>query len=724
MGKYSDMLLGAKLSATPETSVPMSKDVLISADKPAPISTVAKASFASTVPGQVAIFAQNRFPNEPIERALSRYGIEGNKIYFVGDDGKKYYENLPLSAIGEKPGVAGKVGAALREIPETLASATGPVVQSAAALPAALIGSPGLGIATAGLLSGGAELGKQKLGQQFGSGENINPAMIGVETALGAGGQAIGELASMAINRGRFATDAKQLKGPAPEGAITDPSMSMTRGELSQRVASGSEQFDVPTTMGEQTRLPSLITRQKVLMSRPEAAELLDEFYEIRNKKVRDALYKQFDIISPMLDASAARMAGVRGAESVIKAEKQALRLQANPLYKEAEQVTGININPLIDQIKEMQLTTKSSLKGPLQKAINDLQVKVPSAVKDGKITYKKVADDSLIGLDTAQKSIFDSIKVLRRNGRDNAANQLSDIHKQLIETLENSSDAYKQARAIYAEDMPKITALTESSVGQAAKLKKINKEMNITNVMFNPKTSDGATVKAARQAFVKTGQVDSFNGIVRSYLQETLESIPTHADGKKPNIGSYFRNKIGGTPNAANILKEALGGGESVKEFFWLLDTLNATGVAMGKESFTAFAQAAQKDILREGSGIVAPVIETLEFWNTPSRVAGYLKAINSDKYAGRLAEILTTQTGKDAMKQVTKLKPRSRAAIVALSGLLTQSGFEGGLSAITNKNRDFSAAMVGPELVNPQQPTKQSYSNRLLGSGLLQNQ
>ena len=75
---------------------------------------------------------------------------------------------------------------------------------------------------------------------------------------------------------------------------------------------------------------------------------------------------------------------------------------------------------------------------------------------------------------------------------------------------------------------MPKITALTDSQVGQAAKLGQKGKEINITNVMFNPRTSDGATVKAARDAFVKAGQVDKYNGILRSFLQETLENIPT----------------------------------------------------------------------------------------------------------------------------------------------------------------------------------------------------
>ena len=717
MGKYSDMLLGAKLSPTPETSVPLSSDVTISSEQPASFSTIARASFANTVPGQVAIFAQARFPNEPLERALSRYGIQDNRIFYVDDDGRQYFENIPLSNIGQQPTVAGKVGAALREIPETLASATGPILQSAAALPAALIGSPAVGIPTAAVLSGGAELGKQALGQQFGSGENINPLNVAIETGLGAGGQAFGDLASMAINRGRFATDVNQLKGPAPEGALTDPSMSMTRGELSQRIAQGSERFDVPTTMAEQTRLPSLVTRQKVLMSRPEAAELLDEFYEIRNDKVRDALYKQFDIISPMTDASAARVTGARGADLVIESEKQALRLQAKPLYQEAEQVTGIDIKPLIDELNEMMLTAKSTLKGPLTKALKDLQVDVPVSFKGGKVQTKRVADDSLIGLDKAQKSIFDSIQKLKASNKPNAARDLTLIHKNLIDILENSSDAYKQARAIYAEDMPKITALTESQVGQAAKLGQKGKEINITNVMFNPRTSDGATVKAARDAFVKAGQVDKYNGILRSYLQETLENIPTLQSGRKPNIGSYFRNKLAGTKNSANILKEALGGGDSLKEFFWLLDTLNATGIATGKESITAFAQAAQKDIQREGSGVVGPLIESLEFWRSPSRVAGYIKGVNADKYAARLAEILTTKTGRDALKEVSKLKPRSRAAIVALSGLLVQSGFEGAVAAINNRSMDYSAAIMGPELVNENQQQRRSYSDRLLG-------
>ena len=704
MGKYSERLLGgedARMVATnqdPLLAKGTSPGAQALSSQPADIDVIRQASFPRTIQGRRNIYAKNRFPDLPQNEAVKRYGYDDDgRLFYVGDDGGYYYENPPLSL---------DRGDFLRQAGETVASSVGPATNVLPALPAAAIGSTGIGVPAAAALSAGGEALRQQRAESYGADEGYSIPMMALEGTVGAVGQGVGNLATSALNTRRFATDAGQLARPAPFDAATDPTMGqMTRQQMGERVAGGSEKFNVPTTMAEQTGLPSLVARQKTLMSYPQASELLDNFYNVRNEKVRNALYRAFESVSPLASGAQARAQGVKASEGIISREKFILQNKARPLYQKAEEVTGVNVTDLIKELKSSLPRAKGSARGAVEQTIKDLQITVKRKGRN-----VSVPDDSLIGLDAAQKALFDRINGLKKETQGAAAKQLGDVHKRLINVLEDASPDYKQARAIYATDRPAITELEQSVIGEAARLKG-RKESGITNIMFNPRFSSAETVKSARKAFFDAGSEAEWNGIVRSWLQETLESVPSSTTGATVNLGGAFRKKIAGDATKAKIFKEALGGGENTKNFFWLMDTLSATGRAMGKESFTAFAQQAQKEISRESTGLTAPLIESLEVWNTPSRIAGYMKAIQTDNYAARLAEILTTKTGKEAMKEISKLSPRSRSGITALTGLLTKSGFESAVSAL---NRPSEGMLPDIELVQPGE--KIPYSQRLL--------
>ena len=60
--------------------------------------------------------------------------------------------------------------------------------------------------------------------------------------------------------------------------------------------------------------------------------------------------------------------------------------------------------------------------------------------------------------------------------------------------------------------------------------------------------------------------------------------------------------------------------------------------------------------------------------------------------------------------MKELTKLSPTSRSAIVALTGLLTKSGFEKGLNEINKPSQGML-----PPIESPRETVKQDYSSKI---------
>ena len=288
-------------------------------------------------------------------------------------DGRMFSVGAAVVFSSETPPLSFDRGDFLRQTGETVASSVGPATNVLPALPAAAISSTGIGVPAAAALSASGEALRQQRAEAYGANEGFSIPMMALEGTVGAIGQGVGNLTTSALNTRRFATDAGQLARPAPFNAATDPTMGqMTRQQMGERVASGSEKFNVPTTMAEQTGLPSLVARQKTLMSYPQASELLDNFYNVRNEKVRNALYRAFESVSPLSSGSQARAQGVKASEGIISREKLILQNKARPLYQKAEEVIGVNVTDLIKELKSSLPRTKGSARGAVEQTIKD----------------------------------------------------------------------------------------------------------------------------------------------------------------------------------------------------------------------------------------------------------------------------------------------------------------------------------------------------------------
>lgn len=635
-----------------------------SSEKPASKTAMFNASFPKDLANKVAVYASHRFPDIPVKTAMEKYGIKDDRIFFVADDGNPYWENPPasLDRIALDESIVANAGAAV----PMLSSVVGELAGAAVPL-------PGTGMAGA-VIGGSTGEGLRQLAAQKTMPPSMQPPPfdlmdIGIEGAAGGIGSGIGRGIVAMTNRGRRVNDARELQEPstALEFGTTDVPVSRTVQQQADYLAEGGARSGIPVTAAEQTGLRSVVNAQKALMVYPGANDILDQFYKIRNMKVRTALDGWFASVSPVGGAAlTARQRGVDAAGAAIERERQILQRQAKPFYQEAELVYDVDVKPVISMLGAKIQKAKGGVKAKLESIRKDLNVDVTF---EGVTTT--VPDRSIRGLDSAKKRIDAAIKKATKKGDNDAVKELNDVRVVLLAKMDEAAPTYGQARGVYEEGMPKVTELTKSLVGDIAKT---NSPMSAPQMLFSSKLSDAATVKQAREAFKEAGRSDAWNGMLESWLRETAENIPTTASSGLPvNIGSAMRSKIASTPRQQKILMEALKDiPNGVKNAVWLMDVLDATSRAMATESNTAMLTAAGKDLANAGSGWLGGGIELFQVWEAPRKIGSILKAISQNKYTENLARMLTTDANTEAMNALRKMSPRSATTVAALATVL----------------------------------------------------
>lgn len=80
-------------------------------------------------------------------------------------------------------------------------------------------------------------------------------------------------------------------------------------------------------------------------------------------------------------------------------------------------------------------------------------------------------------------------------------------------------------------------------------------------------------------------------------------------------------------------------------RDFADLMLVFNGTQKAMKSESITAWMQQAMKEFADESKSLTGQVVKTLEIWNQPSRIAGFLDDLKKDKWLLNLLTCLQQQ-------------------------------------------------------------------------------
>lgn len=606
----------------------------------ATVPTQAIASLPTDPTARVRYFASQRFPNMPIEAAMDRYFWKDDRLGYRGEDGKAYYEEAKLRAPTSM--------ANMSQNAKVVASGAGP------ALP------------VAGGIIGGLSSLKE------------GPAAVFTGAPQAALGGGIGDMVRQAL-AGFFTGEEKSLTERAMQtgGAALQEGAGQMGGNAGVRVLSkfgrtptynipettavrdAARKWDIPLTPGEETANRTLLRQQKVLANTTEGEIPFTEFYQGRNDKVGAAVNRLLNGLSSEPSPRMASAAGVEGAKETIQAENRALAAKAGPKYKEAE--SGV---VSLDQLYGGQAGERIKI------AID--AVKGNKAYAD---TIKQMPNDTIPVIDAAKKWLDDEAKGARANNRGNEARLWEEAADELRTIADANVPAYGQARQIFEENVPTRTALQEGVVGDVAKLENAD-TLRAGGIIFG-KGSSPEDIRFARQAFEKAGKLDKWDALGRSYLEQVFNEVPDSSVGSITNIGGTFRKAIFGNKRKRDMMQAAF----EHRPEFWadmndLMLALEATGRAMKGESITAFAQAGQRELAREGGGLGPAIMETIELWRTPGRIARYWADVNTSKYSARQAELLTTPEGRGVLRQLRTLGPGSAGSVIALSHFLLAGG------------------------------------------------
>lgn len=617
---------------------------------------------------RVRYLASKRFPDVPVEKAMDRYFYKNDRLAYRGDDGKAYYEDpkfrIPTS------------GANIQQDAKALASGLGPAMPmiggTLGGLSAIGEGPVGWGTGVAQATAGGAvaDMARQYLAHVFT--KEKKPFADRALQTVGAGAeQGLAQILGNGITKGL------NFLGKTPTYDIPETSA----------LRESADKLDIQLTPGEETGNRTLLRRQKILANSTEGEQRFTDFYEGRNEKVRAAVNRMLGDISPSGGPRVASAEGVEGAGMALKENRRELSDLASPYYKKA-----IDNNPQRFWSQEAEdLFKRPSMQqaiGAAKKlaAEEDRTLFVPT-FENGKRVGDEIVPDWR-SWDYMKKALDGIIEE-----NTNEAGRLSQYGRsvkatkdQLMGILDKANPDYAKARGIFSSEVGARTSLERGVIGDAAKLEG-NDVLRAGGIIFG-KGSSPEDVRFAKQAFEKAGALDKWDALTRSHLEQIFNEIPDSATGSITNIGGTFRKAVFGNARKREILEAALDHRPNVlSDFMDLSKVLDATGRAMKGESITAFAQAGQRELEKEGSGLLPGVIETLEVWKSPSRVARYLADMNTSKYAARQAELFTTPEGRQVLKELRRLGPGSAGSVMALSHFLTTGGAAMAADALSPK-------------------------------------
>ncbi len=616
----------------------------------------------------VQAYAKSKFPNMPLDQSMKRFGVADGRIFYMGTDGKRYYATPNFSAVVQNPA----------NIDEFALRGTGPAIPIVTGTGAGMVGmttGPVTGVASAMAGGGAGDVIRQSLSNYY-TGEEMpigkRAGYVGKSALMEGGGQLAGNIFNKAI---------KTVLSKMPNKLGNKFSIFDTKAK--DEIVNISNKHGIKLTTAEISSDPALIRMQKMLAGVSGSDEILESFYNIRNKDVQNALLNMFETLNTnKASANLIYKSGIESAEGIIKGESKILQDQAKALYSKAYEVNNVNTSETLELLNTLISTAKGNNLSQLLRVKNmlfkDVEMPVSGPTMGGNLPSqnKSVVETSLQALDGVKREIDDIINQAGKSDKSIApANKVNfvKLKEMLLNNMDEVSPEYAKARGIYEAGMPNVTATATGMVGYIAK-QNPNRYIDIGNMLFNSKTSSIADIKNVREAFNKFGYNKEFDQIVGAYLEESFEKIlKDEVVGQNYNLAGKFYNKLFGNQKQREMMLEAMSNNPNfARDFADLMLVFNGTQKAMKSESITAWMQQAMKEFADESKSLTGQVVKTLEIWNQPSRIAGFLDDLKKDKMAVKFANMLTTTEGRKELAKLRDIGINTKKGVIVFTHFL----------------------------------------------------
>lgn len=624
--------------------------------KMAGMGTQAVASLPTDMKARAGYFAKQRFPDDP--NAVSRYGVQDGRLFYTDDAGKMYYEEPKLSV---SPTEAAKY----------VASSAGPALPFAGSIAGGVATVPGGGVPGAALGAAAGDEMRQLLAAGLVGDTGFNPMQTAKEAGGAAFGQGLGLGFGKYLNRG-VPRDINLLDNPEVQVGIS-------------KLQSDAEKLGISLTPAETTNLRSLRAQQNYLGDSPRSADVMSDFYTRRNTlEVPQAVNDMLAKVSPVESVEVGAKNLQQGAADTIKAQMAERQSAAKPLYDASREapVPAASYQQLMKdpflakQIRSVKADPK------YQSDISDLFPKSGKTIETGildadgnALTRSTSPVEAKIGyLDVVKRRIDGMIETAKTAGNRNDVRIYTKAKEKLTKALDDASPEYTQARSIFEEGSPAVTALTKGEVGLASKAKETGLD-RIPKIIFE---SGSDAVKANRAAYLKAGKEQEWNDGLRSYLQSNFDKASKEFKTGNVNPGASFRASVFGTAKQKAAMQNAMSS-EQWAGFNRLMDVLEASGRVTQGGSRTYFAGQMGKEMEAEAMGISGKAAQNiLDAPGIPGRLGGWVKALKTGKYTEDLAKIITSPKAMEELKALKYYKPNSIKAMAVVSQVLTQYGLD----------------------------------------------
>ena len=583
--------------------------------------TIMRTAFVDNPETKIDIFAEARFPDMEPEERRKKYGIMGGDVVFLSDDGTMRRE-VPADRFG-------KIKKFTAEIP--------------AQAPAIIGGTAGsiFGVAGAGLGAGAGELVRKGVGLALG--EPADPFEIakdvGVEAALGLGGEALGRLPG-AITKKIVARRGARLMKAAGKTAEENINPAAAKHAAQQAKKWGIELYSPQTTES-----PELINKFKLLGDMPKTANMIKGKTKQQQKQIQGAIEKFADTVSPETTPYESGKALSDTAQKVIDNLKKNRQKSAAPIYEKAfsdfkksgQSLNFSTIKKDIDNIL-IDMPEGSQSQKALSRVKKMLETEPSNHLKFAN-NVKKEIDAMVSGPDGAYIPGETSAKLMEVKG------SLSSMAKE-------ASPGYKKALKTFEDASPEIEEAEKRIIGRLSRLQ----GETMTTASKKLLSATEASPESVRYAkkLIEGQNPDVWNAVTRTHLTDMFEKVKGSASGGEfDNLGGRFYKNTLGDQKQRNILKAVMGP-EKFQGFSDFADILRRTSLTAGAESRTAPAQIALQEMKGEGGSKIAGLMQ----FNVTQPMAQIGQKINQTMFGKYQKQLAEAMLNPNAIKEIKKIK------------------------------------------------------------------
>lgn len=587
--------------------------------------------------------------------------------------------NTAFDAVGAKPPMSenralsnliDKLG--LPEYPETTSGRIGSMMAEGAVGAGGVIG---LGTKMAG--SGSALIS--------GIGQSLSSAPV-AQLASEAPSAVASELAMEFVKEsggGPFAQMVAGLAGAIGGGAITPTGAKKTLPAKPSRVRGieqAEEALGIPgaTTSAQKIGTPEEIARQ-TLMSR--SKELID-FANESNSKTSRALGEFLDSLAGTGGSVSSGVAAREGAKTFKKSLRNAQKEATEPLYARARsENANIDTNALLSDaaaIKSEYRPTKDPTTGrEITPPVYDLVSEFESRVRAAKGNLGDLQNVKF-WLDGRLERRGDSAleKIERR--------AVARLKKDLVDTMSEASDAYRNANAVFEDYQKYINAADDSLIGILSDADNVQ----LTSTLDRIFREDVSEIKKLRRA-LDTSAPRAYEAIYKANLKKKLSDISDELLGAgETNLlpqnspGAVYQRVLGGSKGMSKLIETAPTP-QAKETLKYLNRVFAAASEGRGNRSLSKEIRAAEESltgpvqkVLRKIGGLALVFGSKGVMARDAIQPAALIPDVGVTKRQQRMIESIFEKQYADDWNRIINTEPGTVRSVIALDSLLTKLG------------------------------------------------